>query len=35
MDEPGAVNNAVTMQMVCVVLELLRFVAWIIMLLAR
>lgn len=35
MDEPDAANNAMRTQMICMTLELLRFVAWIIMLVVR
>jgi hypothetical protein len=34
VDEPGVVDYAKRTQMICVALELLRFVDWIIMLLA-
>lgn len=35
MGEPDAVHYAMRTQMVCMVLELLRFVAWVIILVAR
>lgn len=35
MDEPVAANYAMRTQMICVILELLRFVTWIIVLMAR
>jgi len=35
VDKPGAVDDVKRSHMICVALELLRFVAWIIMLAAR
>lgn len=35
MDEPDAVDYAMRTQMVCVILELLRFVVWLIILVER
>ncbi len=35
MDEPETVNHAARTQMICVGLELLRFAAWLILLVMR